>query len=367
MGIPGFFRWLKKKYPNCVQKVDEDDIEDVVFDNLYIDMNGIIHPCFHPEGMRGPRTYDEVFQALFKYLDRIFAVVRPRKLLFMAVDGVAPRAKMNHQRSRRFRAAKEALKTKRITAFKSRTGKSLLLEQNVKMDSNVITPGTEFMELLSSALRYYIHLRMNDDLRWQGIKVVLSDSSVPGEGEHKIMSYIRLQRNLPGFDPNTRHCLYGLDADLIMLSLTTHEIHFTILRECGCAKSKVGNNLNKSFRGQKRKRNSKKKQLVQRNMGDYFKKLRFQFVKTWVLREYLSMDMMISNPGVNTDMERLIDDFVFICLFVGNDFLPNLPTFEVSKGALNLLLKIYRDEFVERGGYLTDSFEEQGLEKMIAL
>lgn len=43
------------------------------------------------------------------------------------------------------------------------------------------------------------------------------------------------------------------------------------------------------------------------------------------------MDMMISNPGVNTDMERLIDDFVFICLFVGNDFLPNLPTFEVSK------------------------------------
>ncbi|PPE00983.1 hypothetical protein GOBAR_DD01946 [Gossypium barbadense] len=240
MGVPSFYRWLVNKYPNIRVKAIKEHIHGhcvdtsslnlngIEFDNLYLDMNGIIRP--EDQSVIHPSAYEDIFTSIFEY------IVRPRKLLYVAIDGVAPRAKMNQQRSRRFGAANndeivEAEEDRLWRQFEME-GKLVFSKEECEVfDSNVITPGTGFMYRLSKKPEDYIESRMNGDSSWKGIQVIVSDANVPGEGEHKMMSFIRYQRCLPGYDCITRHCLYGLDADLIMLALATHEVHFPILRE----------------------------------------------------------------------------------------------------------------------------------------
>ena len=229
MGVPSFFRWVKERYPSCVCAPEE-----LLCDNLYIDMNGIIHPCFHPETSSQPTTYEEVYSLILQRLEELIAVARPRKLLYLAIDGPAPRAKMNQQRGRRFRTALESQQSRTVeAALRERfaaEGRELPAAKPPSMDSNVITPGTEFMAMLGRWLRHWAYVTLNAPAR-PPFRIVLSDASVPGEGEHKAMGYIRAQRHASGYDTSLHHVIHGMDADLIMLALATHEPRFSILRE----------------------------------------------------------------------------------------------------------------------------------------
>ncbi|KAM0452410.1 hypothetical protein ACHAO4_005621 [Trichoderma viride] len=331
MGVPKFFRWLSERYPAISQVIAENRIPE--FDCLYLDMNGIIHNCTHKDAGEDTTfrlSEEEMFIRIFNYIEHLFGKIKPKKLFFMAIDGVAPRAKMNQQRARRFRTALDVEKA-RDKAI--REGVELPKEE--PFDSNCITPGTEFMAKLSQQLRYFVNKKISEDTDWQGCDVVLSGHEVPGEGEHKIMEYIRNAKAQPNYDPNVRHCLYGLDADLIMLGLLSHDPHFCLLRE----EVTFG-----------RASKTKSKELEHQN---------FYLLHLCIVREYLEMEFQeLQNKDAlkfQFDLERVIDDFILMAFFVGNDFLPNLPGLHINEGALANMFRIYKFVLPQCEGYINEN------------
>jgi 5'-3' exoribonuclease 1 len=191
------------------------------------------------------------------------------------------------------------------------------------------------MAKLSKQLRYFINKKVSEDADWQGCEVVLSGHEVPGEGEHKIMEYIRQAKAQPGYHANVRHCLYGLDADLIMLGLLSHDPHFCLLRE----EVTFG-----------RASKTKSKELEHQN---------FYLLHLCIVREYLEMEFQeLEEPGALSfpfDLERVIDDFILMAFFVGNDFLPNLPGLHINEGALANMFGVYKRVLPKCDGYINEN------------
>jgi 5'-3' exoribonuclease 1 len=190
------------------------------------------------------------------------------------------------------------------------------------------------MAKLTLQLKYFINKKVSEDVEWQGVEIVLSGHEVPGEGEHKIMEYIRLKKAQLDYDPNVRHCLYGLDADLIMLGLLSHDPHFCLLRE------------EVTFGRQSK---AKSKELEHQN---------FYLMHLCIVREYLELEFQeLKEDGVlgfPFDLERVIDDFILMAFFVGNDFLPNLPNLHINEGALALMFKVYKTALPKGDGYINE-------------
>ncbi|XP_016845549.1 5'-3' exoribonuclease 1 isoform X1 [Nasonia vitripennis] len=327
MGVPKFFRYISERYPCLSEKLKEYQIPE--FDNLYLDMNGIIHNCSHPNDADATFriTEETIFKNIFHYIEILFRIIQPQKLFFMAVDGVAPRAKINQQRGRRFRAAKEA----EVLEAKARA-KGQEIPKEARFDSNCITPGTVFMSKLNEQLKYFITYKISTDKLWQKCKIILSGSEVPGEGEHKIMDYIRYMKAQPDYEGNTRHCLYGLDADLIMLGLCSHEPHFSLLRE----EVKFGK--------------TQKKILTPEETN-------FCLLHLSLMREYLEHEFSPVKDKLTFkfDIEKIIDDWVLMGFLVGNDFIPHLPNLHIENGALPLLYNAYMDVLPTLDGYINEA------------
>jgi 5'-3' exonuclease len=159
MGIHYYFKWMKNTFPTHIKTVQLRDGklapygEPINTDNFLIDMNGIIHQCCQLKYQYGsfkapksllhpnrkpmlPKTVD-VFQEVCEYVDELVSFVDPKKRLFLAIDGPAPIAKQLQQRSRRARASVE--------------------NSESNFDTCSITPGTVFLDGLSSYMDRHIH------------------------------------------------------------------------------------------------------------------------------------------------------------------------------------------------------------------
>ena len=307
MGVPGFFAWLLKNYKN--KKIITHSIEKKV-DTLYLDANCLIHPqCFKTLDQYSHLNNDaslqrKMIKRSIAYIDFLHDFVCPKEM-FIGVDGVAPMAKMNQQRKRRYRSGDD---NDIKNSIKLKYGKTI----GKQWSNTVITPGTEFMEELHQELVKYIKNKSN-------IKITYSSYHTPGEGEHKILQDIK-SRN----DKSSTYVIYGLDADLIFLSIASQNPNIYLLREA----QHLGLTVE-----------------VDKNLqGDFFEDVSEEL-------NYVSIDMLVDcindsitnllGDSLNIKDVDFADDFVFICYLLGNDFLPHLPSVDIKIGGLDFILDCY--------------------------
>ena len=324
MGVPGFVLWFlkNKKLSKFVftknKESDDTSMEDV--DGLMIDTNCLLHPkCFevlaqNPNLKNQNELENKMIDSCIEYLKYIIEYTDPKKLIYIAIDGVAPIAKIKQQRMRRFQSVKNR---RREDSLKKKHGKKI----DTYWNNSAITPGTDFMVKITDKIKDFCQ---NYD--FGGRKVIFSTANTPSEGEHKLLQYIRENEN------NYKYVIYGLDADLIFLALTTNRENMYLLREA--------------------------QEFDKKNSGT--EKLNFVSIdglKKCIMQEInnLLFDELIDRK---LDESSVIRDFVFICYFLGNDFLPHIPSIDIKIhdkkciNGLDLLLQAYAHTFDNLEEYL---------------
>jgi 5'-3' exonuclease len=231
--------------------------------------------------------HEQIFCKIIEHtMTQIVEICKPNNLLYIAIDGVAPLAKIQQQRKRRYMTA---YRNKAILKWKEKHNIS-----TTNWDSNIITPGTSFMMELDKYLESYFK-----DKKFS-FEVVVSGSEQKGEGEHKIFNYIKESKKHDGID-----VIYGLDADLIMLCLTCDQSNLYLMRE---------------------------QNLIDDSNND----TSFKFLEIDGLRIAVAQYMMTQQSSA------FMLDYVAICLFLGNDFLPSISFLKIKNKGVQILIDIYK-------------------------
>ena len=310
MGIPLYFRYLIKNYDNIISQNNKFPTST----NLYLDLNCAIHYCCREVLEENPYSKQKhnsiehkMILNVIKYIKLLVNYSQPQKLLFIAIDGPAPKAKMVQQRQRRFKKFYEQDKIQQLK------NKHKIVEEKVDVwDTNAITPGTQFMDKLAKTLKQ----NLETDKVFQHLQIIISDSNIPGEGEHKLLHHLR--ENTEKEDINV---IYGLDADLIMLCMSSKKDKILLLREA-----------------------------VEFNNTIHINGYKFLYLQIDNLKYNLTNEILLRMDRHNmSDEERsnILDDYIFFSFLLGNDFIPHTPSLSIKNDGIDLILDIYARYYEE--------------------
>jgi 5'-3' exonuclease len=296
MGIPSYYKKLIDTIPGLVSKGYPEN----TISWLFMDFNCLIYHCLHREDTPPypGETEKDAWEGQFldcieQYCLKVIKEVKPTKGVFIAVDGVVPMAKMRQQRFRRF-------KSSWLSQHSQEENKS----SSAVWDRNAITPGTAFMNKLEHKLQSMIS--NHGKKTWK-----LSSSNEPGEGEHKIIHQWRKGTYSGNF------AVYGLDADLIVLSILGRE-------------SESLSNQIWLFREE-----LQAGKIVYDSMGEE----EFEWFSIHALREWLSLDFT-NDP---TQQRQFILNYCFAMSVLGNDFLPSSLGMKIREDGHSELLDIVKN------------------------
>jgi 5'-3' exonuclease len=308
MGIPAYFSFIVKNHPSIIKKIIKND---PVINNLYMDCNSIVYDIAHALNLNDHSDIEAtiIHQVISKIEYYIF-LIQPKTNIMIAFDGVAPFAKLDQQRTRRFKSNY----IKQISNTINPTNKKT-------WNTTSITPGTSFMDKLNKSLNS--HFTKN---KFPRNNVIVSTSSEPGEGEHKIFEYIRVNSE----EHKSQNTLvYGLDADLIMLSINHLPIakNIYLFRETPEFIKSIDSSLEPN---------------------------QHYLLDIPYLAEIITLDMNNGKPLVNDQQKNRIYDYIFLCFFLGNDFLPHFPSLNIRTGGIDKLINAYKYTLGNTNNNLTD-------------
>ncbi len=330
MGIPSYFAHVLKKYPHVIKRLSELPC----INNLYLDCNGMVYDVVHqmqytPENIVAYEA--EMLQRICESIDACIAILRPISSVFIAFDGVAPVAKLNQQRERRYKSwylgemeTQRRREHNKITQKVGQTG-GRVEPPKPAWNTSAITPGTKFMNALHDKLAKYYDTTnpsaLNVRYNLSGAGIIVSSSKEPGEGEHKLFEYIR---DHASEHANMTTVIYGLDADLIMLCMS--HLHISrgiyLYRETPEFVKSINVALDEKER--------------------YFMDIP-EFATAIV--ENLRVNAPPGKGAVRKGAGALVApqlDYIFMCFMLGNDFMPHFPALNIRTTGIASLMEAYR-------------------------